>query len=226
MQTASLFAKVGVGNVNKFISKESFDPKLIHLKRDELLLMELKKLKLEGRNLIILHQRAIHIPYKDNYKHKPELAIFKEDEIASTSDKIEILRKEYANAMKFNDYLLNSIIDYLKTELKEKGENYIFFTSDHGQLLGEDNLFAHNHLNLKVARIPFFIYGINADYNFLQNIKDKKALTHYDFGLLIADRMGVNIINPNQQEGVYYIQGCVYSHKAPFISYKIDEIFE
>ena len=71
----------------------------------------------------------------------------------------ERIVNEYKNGLLAFDDWFKKLVEI--TKKKFTGSTYIIVTSDHGQLLGEQGKYGHNHLNLACAKVPFFIYRLN-----------------------------------------------------------------
>lgn len=131
---------------------------------DELLLTGLKEQILastKNKVLIILHTSTSHGPTYSK-KYPPQFETFKpvcnSVELANCSS--TELVNAYDNTIVYTDYLLSKIIDDLK-ELKDYNSSMIF-VSDHGESLGEKNLYMHG-LPLSMAPreqydIPFIVW--------------------------------------------------------------------
>jgi len=111
--------------------------------------------------LIILHTSTSHGPTY-NKRYPPQFEVFKpvceSVELANCSH--EELINAYDNTIVYTDYLLSKIIETLK-ELKDYKKTMLF-VSDHGESLGEKNLYMHG-LPMSVApkeqyEIPFIIW--------------------------------------------------------------------
>mgnify|MGYP003810893441 FL=1 len=111
--------------------------------------------------LIILHTSTSHGPTY-NKRYPPQFEVFKpvceSVELANCSH--EELINAYDNTIVYTDYLLSKIIETLK-ELSDYKKTMLF-VSDHGESLGEKNLYMHG-LPMSVApkeqyEIPFIIW--------------------------------------------------------------------
>lgn len=199
-QKANCLNGVKTSFIDTFISYDT-NPATFDQFKDEGLLKHLESLDLGERNFIVLHQRNIHAPYAENYSHRPDLALFPTEGLTHE----QYMKNSYDNGVLYNDYLLSAIISYFRA--KDLGHVYIFMTSDHGEEFGENGQWGHDHLTLGSALVPVLFYGIDADPAFMQRFRNLHMPTHFEVGLLIADRLGYTIDNPNRQDGVYYING-------------------
>jgi len=131
---------------------------------DEILLTGLKDQILASKTnkiLIVLHTSTSHGPtYSKNYP--PQFETFKpvcnSVELGNCSQ-TELINA-YDNTIIYTDYILYNIIENLK-QLKEYNSAMIF-VSDHGESLGENNLYMHG-LPLSIApkeqyEIPFIVW--------------------------------------------------------------------
>jgi lipid A ethanolaminephosphotransferase len=131
---------------------------------DEVLLTGMKEEILTSKKnkiLIILHTSTSHGPTYSK-KYPPQFEIFKpvcnSVELGNCSQK-ELINA-YDNTIIYTDYILHNVIENLK-ELKEY-KSAMFFVSDHGESLGEKNLYMHG-LPLSIApkeqyEIPFIVW--------------------------------------------------------------------
>ena len=112
--------------------------------------------------LIILHTSTSHGP-SYNKKYPPQFETFspvcQSVELSKCSN--EELINAYDNTIVYTDYLLSNIIDTLKT-LPEYNSAMIF-VSDHGESLGEKNLYMHG-VPMSIApkeqyEIPFIVWS-------------------------------------------------------------------
>lgn len=131
---------------------------------DEILLTGLKEQILastKNKILIVLHTSTSHGPTYSK-KYPPQFETFK-----PVCNSVELgncshteLINAYDNTIVYTDYILSKIIDDLK-QLKEY-KSAMIFVSDHGESLGEKNLYMHG-LPLSIAPkeqydIPFIVW--------------------------------------------------------------------
>ncbi len=111
--------------------------------------------------LIVLHTSTSHGPkYADKYPK--EFEVFKPvaQNIEEGEKNIDLLVNAYDNTIRYTDYLVDSLINTLRT-MKE-WHSAMIFISDHGESLGENKMFMHG-LPMKLApkvqyEIPFLVW--------------------------------------------------------------------
>ena len=181
--------------------------------QDEFLLEFVEKMQKEGKfsdkNFIVLHQKCVHAPFgrigKD-CKLAPKIRLTHSDK------RIE----NYDNSMLHNDAIITSIFKFFN---QVQHKFYIFFASDHNELLGENGLWGHGSgkLVIEVAQIPIFLQ--TNDEEFLKTFKTISPLTHYEIAKKIAGLLGFSIVNPNEQDGVFYTDGVDHNGTLGYIKY-------
>tara|TARA_R110002051_G_scaffold325872_2_gene432781 strand:+ start:18557 stop:20077 length:1521 start_codon:yes stop_codon:yes gene_type:complete len=131
---------------------------------DEILLKGIKKQILASKKdkiLIVLHTSTSHGPLY-NTRYPPEFEKFmpvcKSVELGECTQ--EELVNAYDNTIVYTDYILASLIKDLK-ELKEYNSTMLF-VSDHGESLGENNLYMHGipaaFAPKEQLEIPFIVW--------------------------------------------------------------------
>ena len=131
---------------------------------DEILLTGLKEQILASKKnkiLIVLHTSTSHGPTYSK-KYPPEFETFKpvcNSVELSKCSQTELINA-YDNTIVYTDYLLHKVIEDLQ-QLKEYNSTMIF-VSDHGESLGENNLYMHG-LPMSIApkqqyEIPFIVW--------------------------------------------------------------------
>ena len=131
---------------------------------DGILLNRLKEQILASENnkvLIILHTSTSHGPTYSK-KYPPRFEIFSPvcNSVELGNCSYEELINAYDNTIVYTDYLLHSLIEILK-ELEEYDSSMIYL-SDHGESLGEKNLYMHG-VPMSIApreqyEIPFIVW--------------------------------------------------------------------
>ena len=115
-----------------------------------------------NKQLIVIHCYTSHGPeYYSNYP--PEFNVFTPvctDIEVSSADR-QGLVNAYDNTILYTDYLVHSVIDVLR-QIPDK-RCCMIFVSDHGESLGENDMYMHGTLPLKYAprqqyEIPFIVW--------------------------------------------------------------------
>jgi lipid A ethanolaminephosphotransferase len=146
---------------------------------DEVLFAGIKEQILVSKKnkiLIVLHTSTSHGPTYSK-KYPPQFEVFK-----PVCNSVELgkcsqteLINGYDNTIVYTDYILSNVIENLK-QLKQYNSTMIFI-SDHGESLGEKNLYMHG-LPLSIApkeqyEIPFIVWLSNSS----KKIKPNKILS-------------------------------------------------
>jgi len=146
---------------------------------DEILLTGLKKQILastKNKILIVLHTSTSHGPTYSK-KYPSPFGTFRpvcnSVELGNCSQ--EELLNAYDNTIVYTDYILHSVIEKLK-QLKEYNSTMLF-VSDHGESLGEKNLYMHG-LPMSIApkeqyEIPFIVWVSDSS----KQLKKKEILS-------------------------------------------------
>ena len=134
-------------HIEKYFNKDALKKDCVgeDCNYDEVLLKGLNEQILastKDKILIVLHTSTSHGP-SYNKKYPPQFEKFKpvceSVELGKCTE--EELINAYDNTIVYTDYLLASVIDNLK-QLKEY-DSTMLFVSDHGESLGENNLYMH-----------------------------------------------------------------------------------
>ena len=205
----------GSSNFIDHISTKELAPLQVYPQKDLYLLELIKNQNYKQKNFIVLHQFSIHSPYEWTYgkNYKPEIVF---------SGQENPLLDQYDNAMLYNDWLISEMFNFFN---KSEKPFYIIWASDHNELLGENGLWGHGSgvmLIPEVSQIPVLVQ--TNDSEFLDRVKNTFAITHYEIAKLLAQRIGFDIINPNEADepDVFYTNGHNYCGKYGYIRFKKD----
>jgi glucan phosphoethanolaminetransferase (alkaline phosphatase superfamily) len=209
-QNANCLNGVNTHSIDHFITynthREVFDRN-----HDDALLELLSKIKLKERNFIVLHQRNAHSPFESNYVNHKELIRFPYTGLPYH----DYIKNSYDNAVLYNDYLYDGVIEYLKTRVD--GPTYLFITSDHGEEFGEEGLWGHDRLTCGSSLVPVLFYNIKGEHQFLEGFRSLQMPTHYELGLMIANRLGYVITDPNREQDWFYVGGVAAFGKSGYM---------
>ena len=111
--------------------------------------------------LIILHTSTSHGPkYVDKYPKEFEVYKPVAKNVEEGEKNVGMLVNAYDNTIVYTDFLLDSLINTLRT--MEDWKSAMIFISDHGESLGENKMFMHG-LPMRLApkvqyEIPFLVW--------------------------------------------------------------------
>jgi lipid A ethanolaminephosphotransferase len=174
-------------------------------KFDEILLSGLKEQILastKNKILIVLHTSTSHGPSYSK-KYPPQFEVFK-----PVCNSVELgncsqtdLINAYDNTIVYTDYILHQLIDNLK-ELKEYNSAMIF-VSDHGESLGEKNLYMHG-VPMSIApkeqyEIPFIVWLSDSS----KQLKPNKTLSQNNVFHSVLNFLGIQSPIYNEQMNIF-----------------------
>jgi glucan phosphoethanolaminetransferase (alkaline phosphatase superfamily) len=170
--------------IDHYKNLELIDPNLVDENEadDHKLVDELIKINLEkGKNFVLLHQRGSHSPYNKRFNE-----LSNKFTATDSHPKAQTIA-HYDNSVYHFDLFMQKLIDHVKSL---KTPTLIFVISDHGEALGEENLWGHGMLRKPAFLIPILIYGhktptLNAKFHQLDHNP-----THLNVSLLVAKALG------------------------------------
>lgn len=134
--------------------EECFDNILLHQLND--------KLTATGNKMVVLHQKGSHGPEYFR-RYPPTMEVFKPvckvNKLQDCSD--EQINNAFDNTIHYTDYFLNSTIEWLKQQ-SDSYNTALLYVSDHGESLGEKNLYLHGMPYLVAPKeqkhVPMFLW--------------------------------------------------------------------
>lgn len=174
-------------------------------KFDEVLLSGLKEQILASKKnkiLIVLHTSTSHGPSYSK-KYPAQFEVFK-----PVCNSVELgncsqtdLVNAYDNTIVYTDYILHQLIENLK-ELKEYNSAMIF-VSDHGESLGEKNLYMHG-VPMSIApkeqyEIPFIVWLSDSS----KQLKPNKTLSQNNVFHSVLNFLGIQSPIYNEQMNIF-----------------------
>lgn len=139
---------------------------------DEDILKHLKQKKWTAENnFIVIQYRGSHSPYSKQFP------LNNKDESLS----------DYDNSVKYTDSVIYDLLSYFKQNRQDVSW---FFTSDHGELLGEQGKNGHGFMEPQVYRVPLLAWS-NYDSALENNLE--KITSHYELARYIAKQLGYNV---------------------------------
>lgn len=195
-------------HIKNYLNKEALmkDCKGDECEYDKVLLNNLKEqiaASTKSKVLIILHTSTSHGP-EYSKKYPPRFETFKpvcnSVELSKCSN--TELVNAYDNTIVYTDYILYNVIEDLK-QLKEY-KSAMIFVSDHGESLGEKNLFMHG-LPLNLApkeqyEIPFIVWTSD---NSLKPLKTENSLLQSHVFHSVLNFLGVQSPVYNEELNIF-----------------------
>ncbi|QEI14077.1 phosphoethanolamine--lipid A transferase [Cellvibrio japonicus] len=110
---------------------------------DEILLRNLAAKVTRGHHFIVLHQKGSHGPAY-NRRYPDAMQVF--SPVCATNQlhhcSSEALVNAYDNTIRYTDYFLDQLINWL-TAMEQTHNTLMVYVSDHGESLGEGNMYLH-----------------------------------------------------------------------------------
>ena len=141
---------------------------------DIALLSQIKQFNLKIPHLLVLQMNGSHFPYS-----------------TKSSKPFKHFKNEYDNSIVYTDFVLNSIYDYIKTQ-ENILPTFIFFVSDHGELIGEYGHRGHGRLEKEVYEVPFIFYSTKKDKTIDHFLKYQLISSQNDITKMIYYLLGYN----------------------------------
>ncbi len=170
--------------IDRLIDRDSFSAYIKPTGYDADLQKLLDKLNiLKPKSFIVLQHRGSHSPYAKQYP------------------KAYDRYTPYENTALYTDNSLYQLIHYVKTHTKN--EFFLFYVSDHGELLGEYGKRGHGHLVKEVYEVPFLMYTntkdevLKAHFRYVRN--------HYDISNYILSLLGYKADLIEDEDRTLYI---------------------
>lgn len=144
-----------------------------------------------AKQFVVLHTYTNHGPtYCNNYP--PQFEVFKP--VCKTVEMAHANRRElvnaYDNSIIYTDYLVHSVISMLR-DMPDR-RSCVIFMSDHGESLGENNLYMHG-VPLFMApkeqtEIPFLVWTSDTT----MNVKPTQTVEQYSIYHSVLDFLGID----------------------------------
>ena len=215
-QNSNCLNGVDLDPIDVMITAET-RPELFEREKDEGLLQLVREVPSGGKNFIVVHQRNVHLPYQANIEHRPAFQRFPTEELPFEDSTINA----YDNAVLYADYLYQQLLQELRQ--KTDGPLYVFFTSDHGEKLGENGHWGHDRLDLVSAVVPIMFYARGGDGRYLREMREHPPATHYQLGKMIARMLGYDIRNPAEENGIVYVNGVASLGRSGYMRFRVTD---
>jgi len=142
------------------------------------------------KQFVVIHTYTNHGPtYSTNYP--PQFEVFKPvcKTVEMAHANHEELLNAYDNSIIYTDYLLHSVITMLRAMPDRR--SCVLFMSDHGESLGENNLYMHGVPMIMAPKeqieIPFLIWTSDTT----MEVKPLKTVEQYSIYHSVLDFLGI-----------------------------------
>jgi len=170
--------------IDTLVDRDNFSTYIVPKGYDEDLQTLVAKLDiLKEKSLIVLQHRGSHSPYEKEYP--------------KAYDKYT----PYENTALYTDNSLYELIKYVKKN--SKNETFLFYVSDHGELLGEDGKKGHGHLRKEVYEVPFLMYTNSKNKKLKEQFKYVR--NHYDISNYLLSLLGYKADLIKDEDRTLYI---------------------
>ena len=171
--------------IDKLVDRNDFEAYIKPKGYDKDLQTLIAKLDiLKEQNLIVLQHRGSHSPYEKQFPKEYDRY------------------SPYENTALYTDNSLYELIKYVKEN--SKNETFLFYVSDHGELLGEHGKRGHGHLVKEVYEVPFLMYTNSKDEKLKEQFKYVK--NHYDISNYVLSLLGYKAdLIKNENRTIYIL---------------------
>jgi len=180
---------------NFYAESEKFDEILMPKFKETINQRALKK-------MIFVHLEGTHISYVEKY---PESFSFFKDEPQTqfkTEEAYQIIN-EYDNSIRYNDFIVNQIIEMVK---KANKNSYVVYFSDHGEEVFKDYEYFGHHESIgsnAMFQIPFIVwisdkYKEKSTINFNNQLERKYNLEDFIYSFSELSRIKFDQFQPTK----------------------------
>jgi glucan phosphoethanolaminetransferase (alkaline phosphatase superfamily) len=182
-------------------------------RRDDILVELLNATPAGRRQFFFLQQRVNHFPYMENCAHVPE--VYRFDVTRGSAD--ERRRAAYDNGLLCADRSLDALFEAFS---KLPGAVYVFYTSDHGEMMGTDGLWGHSFTDLRVAQVPMLLFTNRPDAAIKAAFADDRLLSAFELARLTARYLGHSVDVNADVAGTFYVNGMLPRGSGGFLEVK------
>ncbi len=154
------------------------------------LVNELKKIDFSDRDFVVMQMQGEHSPYiyYPNYKKST-------------------IKQQYLESMEYSNKIILEMMNYVKSL---ETPTLFIFTSDHGELLGENGRVGHNKFHEKIYRVPMMVFS-----NFNAALDYEKIASHNGVYNLIYHFLGYSKEYKEEQK-IIRVNGSMMSEEDGF----------
>ncbi len=169
------------------------------------ILKRIKGLDPQQKHFVVIHMRIGHSPYDYYKKILPDLQ-------SGSNDPNSL--ENYENSVRTVDWFVEQIV----SDISSSARTYdLFFTSDHGELFGEQGLYGHAMLNFDVSRVPLALISSERICSEKSVLGQCHPPNHYDLARATARALGWNVKRGGEETG--YVNGIGYAGSSGLLHY-------
>jgi lipid A ethanolaminephosphotransferase len=190
---------------------------------DELLVHNLAEDIMAGdkqKSLVVLHTSTSHGPtYFKKYPYEFEEFFPVCTEVEMSKANRQHLINAYDNTILYTDYILHLVIEELRS-LPEGTRCCMIYVSDHGESLGENNVYMHGlpkDMAPEQCIIPFIVW----DSDPYTHVKDLKSVEQYHTFHSVLSFLGISSPIFNEDRNIFY-----YEERPTLQGEQIEEMIE
>lgn len=161
----------------------------------------LKALPQDRSHFVVLHLRVGHAPYDYSQRLYPGPEV-------SDPNSLEA----YEQAVQAIDRLVSDTLAQIRQDFPDYD---VYFTSDHGELFGEDGLIGHAMLSYRVAKVPMVFWTSRDRHPELFTLA--RTPSHYDLARSVARSLGYEVRRGGEETG--YINGIGFAGSSGLLQY-------
>jgi len=185
----------------------------VNARRDDVLADLVRETPPAPRRFFFLQQRVNHFPYMENCFHAPEVFRF---DVKSGSPE-ERRRATYDNGLLCADRAIDSLFEAFS---KMPGAVYVFYMSDHGELMGTAGRWGHSFTDLRVAHVPMLLFTNRPDSGIEQAFADERPFSAFEFASLTARALGHSVQVSADARDTFYVNGTLPFGRGGFLEVK------
>jgi Sulfatase len=149
----------------------------------------------------------------ENCSHVPEVFRF---DVKSGSPE-ERRRAAYDNGLLCADRAIDALFEAFS---KMPGAVYVFYMSDHGELMGTAGRWGHSFTDLRVAHVPMLLFTNRPDAAIEEAFADERPLSAFEFASLTARALGHSVEVRADTRNTFYVNGTLPFGRGGFLEVK------
>ena len=179
-------------------TEETFTPEEIALQDDVLLKLTENGGLMKKKQFMVLHQRTNHAPYEVNCADRD----WSSSPGFKSETNLDPRIATYDRGIRCWDENTTALLQIFA---QRRGAVYVFITSDHNELMDEDNQWGHGQPVLKAALVPVMLFTNRPDGEIAQRFRDLVAPSAFEVSALVAKALGATVKVPEYTPSQFYV---------------------